>query len=68
MPPRKLANRRTNLEVKLVDVCTVENGWWAKEDHVIGANGIATQLASRERVTDIPFDLPLNQQGRDIIG
>src|SRR5215469_449719 len=64
MPLRKW---RTHLEVKLVDVCAVENGWWAKQDHVTGGNCIATQFASRERLADIPFDLSLNQQGRDII-
>src|SRR6266567_492287 len=65
MPPTKMAN---HLEVELVDVCTVENGWRAKQDHVIGANCILTQLASREHLADIPLDLAFNQQGRDIIG
>src|SRR6266849_10248678 len=65
MPPGKMAER---LEVELVDVCSVENGWWAKQDDIIGTNSIAAQFASRERLADGPFDLALNQQSRDIIG
>src|SRR5216683_2138689 len=65
MPPGKMAER---LEVELVDVCSVEDGWWAKQDDIIGANSIAAQLASRERLADIALDLALDQQGCDIVG
>src|SRR5436190_22021394 len=55
--PVPLLFQAAALEVKLVDVCTVEHSWWAKQDHVIGANCILTQLTSREHLADIPFDL-----------
>src|ERR1700674_2736605 len=65
MSPGKMAER---LEVELINVCSVENGWWAKQHDVISADSVAAQLASRERLADSPLDRALDQQGRDITG
>src|SRR5579884_2375442 len=56
------------LEVELVDIGTVEDGWRAKQHHVVRADGIAAQFASREGLADVALDLALNQQSSDVVG